>query len=88
MCLISDVVPYTDNSLEYDLLATDVMSTDDGSNLDIDCTQLYSLQLEDKLNDLTIDLEQEIDGGLCDEGAAAIEGSSKVFAALGNQVSI
>ena len=62
------------------------MSTDDGSDLDIECTQLYSLQLEDKLADVTQELEEELQGGLCEEGAAYIIGSSKAFASLGSQV--
>ena len=62
------------------------MSTEDGSNLDIDCTQLYSLQLEEKITTLTSDLQEELDGGLCDEDTALIAGSSKVFSAIGNQV--
>ena len=68
------------------MLAIDLMSTEDGSNLDIDCIQLYSLQLEDKLRDLTAALEAELEQGLCDEGIALMGGYSKVFSAIGNQV--
>ena len=74
-----------DNLIKYDLLVTDLMSTDDGSSLDIDCVQLYSLQLEDKLTDLQTDLEAALEEGLCEDGDVVVSGSTKIFSALGNQ---
>ena len=64
------------------------MSTHDGSSLDIECIQQYSLQLEIKLTSLTVELEELLSNGMCEEGTAYVAGSSKAFASLGNQVSV
>ena len=83
---VTDITLHVDNILVYDLVVTDLMSTADGSNLDMECTQLYSLQLEDKITDLTTELVAELEQGMCDEGDAVMAGSSKVFSAIANQV--
>ena len=64
------------------------MSTADGTDLDIECTQLYSLQLEEKVLDLKAELEQQLAEGLCDggPGVAQVSAASKAFASLGSQV--
>ena len=65
---------------------TDLMSTQDASDLDIECTQLYSLQIEDMLTRLTADLGEELAHGMCEADAAYVAGSSRAFASLGSQV--
>ena len=85
-CMTGDADHTADNTLLYLHEVYDILSTDDGSDLDLDCIGKYSTEWESKAAAMMGTINQALVGGLCDEDVASVISYTGAFASLGSQV--